>query len=235
MMGRARLAVVIAPGGMSGLLLSVLLFAWPGPVAGADRPADAKHGAVIAAQGVAGAPACAQCHAFSGASDSSGAFPRIAGQSAYYLAKQMADFTTSDRANAIMSPIAKALSADDIADVAEYYASSSGEFHPLAPADPATIDKGRELARVGDAARNIQACNNCHGPDGAGIPPAIPYLAGQYAQYIVSEIQIWKRDLRKSSADSMGLIAKQLGDQEIAAVATYYQQVRGSVGGAASK
>ena len=72
------------------------------------RPADAKHGAVIVAQGTAtGAPACAQCHAFSGASDGSGAFPRVAGQPASYLSRQLQDFSSGARANAVMSPIAK--------------------------------------------------------------------------------------------------------------------------------
>jgi cytochrome c553 len=197
--------------------------------------ADASRGAVIAAQGTAGVPACAQCHAFSGASDSSGAFPRIAGQSAYYLEKQMRDFAGSERANAIMSPIAKALSPNDIADVAEFYARNSGQFLPLAAADPAVVENGRQLARVGDAAKGIQACNNCHGPDGAGIPPAIPYLAGQYAQYIVFELKMWKRGFRKNSPDAMAVIARQLDDQQIAAVAAYYQQVRGSAATAAAK
>jgi cytochrome c553 len=195
---------------------------------GGPRPADAKRGAAIAAQGTASVPACAQCHASAGASDSSGAFPSIAGQSAFYLEKQMRDFASSERANDIMSPIAKALSADDIADVAEYYASNGAQFMPLAAANAATIEKGRQLARVGDAAKDIQACNNCHGPDGAGIPPAIPYLAGQYAQYIELELQMWKQGLRMSSPDSMAIIAKQLDDQQIAAVAAYYQQVRSS-------
>jgi len=78
---------------------------------------------VIAAQGTLnGAPACAQCHAFNGVSDGSGAFPRIAGQSAYYLAKQLRDFTSGIRVNAIMTPVAGALTADDIADVAAYFA-----------------------------------------------------------------------------------------------------------------
>jgi cytochrome c553 len=81
------------------------------------REPDASHGAVIAAQGTPNAaPACAQCHAFNGVSDGSGAFPRIAGQSAYYLAKQLRDFTSGVRV--IMTPIAQALTADDIADVA---------------------------------------------------------------------------------------------------------------------
>jgi len=192
---------------------------------GSPQP-DVKRGAVIAAQGTAKVPACAQCHAFSGASDSSGAFPRIAGQSAYYLARQMHDYTSSARANAIMSPISKALSADEIADVAAYYASVDSQFPPLASADAAIIEKGKQLARVGDAAKAVQGCNNCHGPDGAGATPAIPYLAGQYAQYISSQLQMWKRGFRNNSPESMAPIAKQLDDQQIAAIAAYYQQVR---------
>jgi cytochrome c553 len=68
---------------------------------------DPNRGAVIAAQGTAtGAPGCALCHAFNGVSDGSGAFPRIAGQSAYYLAEQLRAFRSGVRLNAIMSPIA---------------------------------------------------------------------------------------------------------------------------------
>jgi len=196
---------------------------------------DAKRGAEIAARGTSHVPACAQCHAFSGASDSSGAFPMIAGQSAYYLAKQMRDFASSERTNAIMSPIAKALSSEDSANVAAYYASNSVQFLPLATADAAVVEKGKQLARVGDATKGIQACNNCHGPDGAGIPPAIPYLAGQYAQYIELELHMWKRGFRKSSPESMALVAKQLDDREIAAIAAYYQQVPGSATATASE
>ena len=94
----------------------------------AQTPANARiaRGAVIAAQGtVAGAPPCAQCHAFNGVSDASGAFPRLAGQSAYYLAEQLRDFASGMRSNAFMTPIAKALTADDIADVAAYYSPST--------------------------------------------------------------------------------------------------------------
>lgn len=192
-----------------------------------SRQPDTNRGAVIAAQGTARVPACAQCHAFRGASDSSGAFPRIAGQSAYYLAKQMHDYTSSVRANPIMSPISKALSADEIVDVAAYYASVDSQFPPLATADATTVEKGKQLARVGNAAKAVQACNNCHGPDGAGATPAIPYLAGQYAQYISSQLQMWRRGFRNNSSESMSPIANQLDDQQIGAVAAYYQQVRG--------
>jgi cytochrome c553 len=200
-----------------------------------SRQPDLKHGAVIAAQGAAGAPACAQCHAFNGSSDGSGAFPRIAGQSAYYLGAQLRDFSSGVTANAIMSPIAKALSADDIADVAAFYAASEAPFLPLASAAPALIQHGEQLAKVGSAAKNLQACDNCHGPEGVGIPPAIPYIAGQYAQYIAFELTMWQRGYRKNNPETMFLIATKLDAQDIAALAAYYQQVRASSDSAASK
>jgi cytochrome c553 len=191
---------------------------------------DAKRGAVIAAQGTAaGAPPCAQCHAFNGVSDGSGAFPRLAGQSTYYLAGQLRDFASGVRASALMSPIAKALSPDDVADVSAYFAGINAPFLPLKAADPALVKRGEELAKVGSAERRIQNCDNCHGPEGAGEPPAIPYLAGQYAHYIAFTLQMWQQGYRKNSLDQMGVVAKKLTDQEIAAVGAYYQQVKSTL------
>ena len=196
----------------------------------AGRQPDAKHGAVIVAQGTAaGAPPCAQCHAFNGVSDASGAFPRLAGQSAHYLTKQLRDFASGERASAIMSPIAKALSADDIADVSAYFVGVNSPFLPLRAPDAALVKHGEELAKVGNAERRIQNCDNCHGPGGAGEPPAIPYLAGQYAHYIDFTLQMWRQGFRKNSLNTMGVIANKLDDEEIAAVAAYYQQVQSTL------
>jgi cytochrome c553 len=194
------------------------------------RQPDAKHGAVIVAQGTpAGAPPCAQCHAFNGVSDASGAFPRLAGQSDYYLSKQLRDFASGERMSALMTPIAKALSPEDIADVAAYFAGINAPFLPLKAADPALVKRGEELAKVGSAERRIQNCDNCHGPEGAGEPPAIPYLAGQYAHYIAFTLQMWQQGYRKNSPNQMGVMAKKLTDQEIAAVGAYYQQVKATL------
>jgi cytochrome c553 len=194
------------------------------------RQPDAKHGAIIVAQGTAaGAPPCAQCHAFNGVSDASGAFPRLAGQSAYYLTEQLRDFASGVRTSALMTPIAKELSSEDIADVAAYYAGIIAPFLPLKAADAALVKRGEELAKVGSAERQIQNCDNCHGPGGAGEPPAIPYLAGQYGHYIAFTLQMWGQGFRKNSPDAMAVIAKNLDEQEIAAVAAYYQQVQSSL------
>jgi cytochrome c553 len=191
--------------------------------------AQIARGAVIAAQGtMAGAPPCAQCHAFNGVSDASGAFPRVAGQSAYYLAEQLCDFASGMRSNALMTPIAKALTADDIADVAAYFAGLDAPFLPLRKPDEALVKAGEQLAKVGSESRRIQACDNCHGPGGAGEPPALPYLAGQYSHYIAFELRMWQRGYRVNSPDGMAVVARALNDREIEAVAAYYQQVRGT-------
>jgi cytochrome c553 len=204
---------------------------------GHAREPDVSHGAVIAAQGTAaGVPGCARCHAFNGVSDGSGAFPRIAGQSAYYLAEQLRAFRAGVRLNAIMSPIAKALSENDISDVAAYYAGVNAPFLPLpAVANRGLLDQGKRLATIGSEEKGISGCENCHGADGAGEAPTIPYLGGQYEHYIAFELQMWQRGFRKTSPDAMALFAKKLDDRDIAAVAAFYQQLRGPTDQAAQQ
>jgi cytochrome c553 len=99
-------------------------------------------------------------------------------------------------------------------------------FLPLKAPDAALVKRGEVLAKVGSDERRIQRCDNCHGPGGAGEPPAIPYLAGPYATNIAFTLREWKRGFRTNSPDAMGVMAKKLDEQEIAAVAAYYQQVR---------
>lgn len=202
---------------------------WAAQAAADSAIPDLARGSVIAAQGVPpSVPACAQCHAYSGASDGSGAFPRIAGQSAFYLAKELRDYASRVRTNAVMTPIAQALSSGDIADVTAYYASVKAPYLPLASPDALLIERGGQLAKIGDARKDLQACDSCHGPGGAGEPPAIPYLAGQYEHYIALQLTMWKRGFRNNSPDAMADVAKRLDAQDIAAVAAYFQHVDAS-------
>jgi cytochrome c553 len=128
-----------------------------------------------------------------------------------------------------MTPIAKALSEDDVADVTAYYANVNAPFLPLPATTNAELrDRGERLATIGSETKEIPACNNCHGADGSGESPTIPYLAGQYGRYIALELQMWRRGFRKTSPDAMALFAKRLDDQDTAAVAAYYEQLRGS-------
>ena len=193
------------------------------------RQPDPQHGAVIAAKGTtAGVVACATCHGSNGDSNGNSAFPRVAGQPASYLAEQLRDFKSKARDGTVMSTIAAALTADDINDVAAYYANMPSRFQPPPRGDAALIEKGKVLAEAGDGAKGVPGCNSCHGPGGTGEAPTIPYLAGQYAAYTTLELQNWRRGTRRNSPEAMRLFARKLDDSEVAALAAYYEQVKGA-------
>jgi cytochrome c553 len=170
-----------------------------------------------------GAVACARCHGFDGASDGSGAFPRLDGQSAQYLAEQLRHFASGHRQNALMQPIAKALNDDEIDAVAQYYASLHAVPFPSRPVPAQLRDRGKQVAEVGDLSVRVQACESCHGPNGEGEPiSGVPYLGGQYSHYISVQIQMFRQGYRKSQ--QMFVPAHNLNEQDIIAVADYFEQ-----------
>ena len=178
----------------------------------------------IVAEGTTrGAVACARCHGFDGASDGSGAFPRLDGQSAQYLADQLRRFASGDRQNALMQPIAKALKDDEIGAVAQYYANVHTVPLPSRPVPAQLRDRGKQVAEVGDLSVRVQACESCHGPNGEGEPVSgVPYLGGQYSHYISLQIQMFRQGYRKSQ--QMIVPAHNLSEQDITAVAAYFEQ-----------
>src|SRR5271156_3047044 len=181
-------------------------------------------GAQIVAQGTRrGAVACARCRGFDGASDGSGAFPRLDGQSAQYLAEQLRRFASGDRQNALMQPIAKALKDDEIGAVAQYYAHVHTVPLPSRPVPAQLRDRGKQVAEVGDLSVRVQACESCHGPNGEGEPVSgVPCLGGQYSHYIGVQIQMFRQGYRKSQ--QMIVPAHNLSEQDITAVAAYFEQ-----------
>ena len=112
----------------------------------------------------------------------------------------------------------------DISDVSAYYAGATAPFLPLADtANAALVAQGERLAKIGNEAKGVPGCVKCHGADGAGQSPTIPYLAGQYGHYISFELKMWQRGFRNTSPKAMAVFAKQLDDQDVAALAAYYQ------------
>jgi cytochrome c553 len=178
----------------------------------------------IVAEGTTrGAVACARCHGFDGASDGSGAFPRLDGQSAQYLAEQLRHFASGARQNALMQPIAKGLKDDEIEAVSQYYASLHAVSLPPRPVSEKVRDLGKQVAEVGDLNVRVQACESCHGPNGEGEPiSGVPYLGGQYSHYISGQIQMFRQGYRKSQ--QMFVPAHNLSEQDIVAVAAYFEQ-----------
>jgi cytochrome c553 len=201
------------------------------PAQPAATAADAALGGRIAAQGVPdkGVAACASCHGQRGEGMAASAFPRLAGQSAAYLAHQIESFANDTRANPIMSPIAKAMTREQNLATAAYYASlnagtsASAQNQAPSAAGKADTGRGQRLASAGDDAAQVQACANCHGPGGTGEAPAYPYLAGQHASYLANALNEWKTGSRKNDVSGqMQGIASRLADADIAALAAYY-------------
>ena len=188
---------------------------------------DQRRGAEIVASGTDyGVVACARCHGFDGTADGSGAFPKLSGISSYYLAKQLRDFATGLRTDAIMSAIARKMKVEDIADVSEYYSGVRGTPTPAPPASPDLLAVGTRLATIGDEEKEIQACEACHGAGGRGESPAIPPLAGQYAPYIAFQMRMWRMGYRKNDANQqMANIAKRLSPQDIEAIGLYFERL----------
>jgi cytochrome c553 len=169
---------------------------------------------------------CAACHGAQGEGMSAAQVPRIAGQSAEYLKKQLDDYANGTRDNAIMANFAKALSDTQRQELSDHFASLSGPYLPEAAAPSAKqLSRGHQLAYQGDEQRQVQACNSCHGPDGSGVLHSAPYVAGQSASYISSVLKSFQSGSRKNDAgELMRSVARRLNDDDIAAVSAYFAQ-----------
>ncbi|WP_302172651.1 cytochrome c [uncultured Hydrogenophaga sp.] len=165
---------------------------------------------------------CVACHAADGNS-STPANPKLAGQHPEYLIKQLQEYKSGKRANAIMQGFASTLSDDDMRNIAYWLASQT-------PKDGASTDKelvklGERIYRGGIADRQISACAGCHSPNGAGIPSQYPRLSGQHAEYTETQLRHFRDGTRGNNAQMKGVAAK-MNDREIKAVADYIAGLR---------
>lgn len=194
------------------------------------KAADLKAGAQLSQKGNAsGAAACIACHGAAGEGQAGSGFPRLANQSRMYLANQLHNFKDGSRNNAVMMPIAKGMTDQEIEDVSAYLESLPIPSYATSKKMTANeLSRGRQLAEVGDAKIAVQSCANCHGPGGIGQPPAIPYLKGQFAPYIEAQLMAWKNGTRQANADHMGLIAKMLSEQDVKTMAAYFEKLPSS-------
>ncbi len=171
--------------------------------------------------GKAKAVACAACHGEDGNSFVPN-FPKLAGQGARYLEKQLADFQSGARQDATMAGMVAALSEQDRWDLAAYFAAQ-----PLQPgsssADPDVLARGKKIYLGGDAHKGYPACAGCHAPDGAGNAPAgWPSLRAQHPTYIVKQLNDFRSGARANDPNKMmRQIAVQMSDADIEAVAEY--------------
>ncbi|GGB43572.1 cytochrome c [Oceanisphaera marina] len=179
--------------------------------------------------GKAKSATCVACHGPDGNSPTD-MYPKLAGQHASYLAKQLAEFKAAatggeGRANAIMGGMAMPLSEQDMADLSAYFASQA--IVPVATPED-VVEQGAALYQGGDIERGITACIACHGPRGEGLESAkFPSLAGQYPSYIATQLNMFRSGERNNDPNGMmRSIAAKLTDQDIEVLSQYVAGLR---------
>jgi len=185
--------------------------------------ADPAKGQGIASQ------VCAACHGADGNSPVPNN-PKLAGQVPEYLQKQLANFKSAaggraERENPVMAGMVVNLSAEDMRNVAAYYAAQPTK--PGVAKSKDTLTLGRKIWRGGDAAKGLPACAACHGAAGAGLPSSYPRLGGQHPEYTEAQLRAFRAGERRNDANRMmQTIAARMSDPEIRAVADFIAGLR---------
>jgi cytochrome c553 len=194
--------------------------AWSTATLDQIRSGNVQHGGFIAMN-------CVACHDGTAANPSH-LIPTLDGMEAEVVFKQLADYRSGKRSWGVMNAIAKALSAQDSADVGAYFASrtgrlqaNTGERFPGSGRGFRQSDAGTRLVFAGDPQRGIAPCSSCHGPGGYRV--GAPTLAGQYAAYIERQVAAFAQGIRHNDIyEQMRAIARVLTPEEMRAVATFY-------------
>ena len=209
---------------MKSLATSALLAATLALMNGAAFSAAAAAPAfkADAAKGQQLAASCGACHTQDG-SRGIPANPILAAQHPEYITKQLIEFKSGKRKNAIMMGMAAGLSEEDMKHIAAFYASKTAK--PGFARDVKTVALGEQIYRGGIVAKAVPACSGCHSPNGAGIPSQYPRLNGQHAEYTEAQLQAFRSGLRGNNAQMMAISAK-LNDAEVKAVADYVAGLR---------
>jgi cytochrome c553 len=186
-----------------------------------STPAAAIYKGNVAA-GKAKSMTCAACHGSDGNS-AIAMYPNLAGQSANYLAKQLANFKSGERENAMMAGMAAALSDEDMHDLAAYFAVQDAK-----EGTGETNEVGHKLYLGGDAKNGITACVACHGIAGKGMKQAgFPSLSGQSQEYLKSQLNSFRSGARANDYNGMMRnIAIKLSDADIEAVSQYITSLK---------
>jgi cytochrome c553 len=172
-----------------------------------------------AAAGQAKSALCGSCHGVDGNSLMA-MNPKLAGQSARYMVKQLQEFKSGARESAIMSSMVLSLSDQDMEDIAAWYSSQQPTIQG---ANPESIELAERLYRAGNSEIAVAACSACHSPTGKGNAPAgFPLLSGQHAEYTLQQLKNFRSGARQNDGSAMmRTVVERLTDKELEALASY--------------
>jgi cytochrome c553 len=145
--------------------------------------------------------------------------PKLSGMHVKYLARQLEDFKSGDRASPIMSTIIPMVDESEFKALAAYF--SEQKRAPGATDKPELAAQGKQIYDEGIIGSAVPACSGCHNEDGSGTNK-YPKITGQHPAYVVSQLMNFKSGERKNDPKAvMQTVAKRMSEQEIQAVAEY--------------
>lgn len=160
---------------------------------------------------------CFICHGMEGES-SSPVFPRLAGQHAAYVERQLRDYKSGRRVSSAMQPMVAELNNSDFKALGAWFASRQPQPHDVSDKDLAQV--GQFIYTRGNPYSGVAACAACHGPQAHGTEQ-LPRLAGQHAQYTENQLKAFNKRQRTNDNAVMHTVASKLTELEMKAVAAY--------------
>lgn len=160
---------------------------------------------------------CFLCHGAQGESTSE-AFPRLAGQHAEYVAKQLAAFQSGQRKSSAMNEMVAKLTPDEMLALGKYYEKMSLPREEAK--DPQLAAMGRYVYHNGNKFSGVPACVSCHGTNAEGAAN-LPRLATQFSGYIHNQLKSFNKRDRTNDNVVMHVVAEKMTELEMAAVAEY--------------
>lgn len=164
---------------------------------------------------------CQGCHGEYGNSTEP-LIPKLAGQYANYIEKEIRNYQAGIRSHQIMNAMAGTIDNNqDLADIAAYFSSQKKMEGDGSEGDPA----GKEIFLHGDTSKMRLGCVNCHGVRGKGLESKIsmfPVIGGQQKGYIRRQLINFRDGYRTNSPNGiMNRITSSLTDAEIDSLAEY--------------
>jgi cytochrome c553 len=167
---------------------------------------DPQHGKAISYT-------CLGCHGIEGYRNAYPNYevPRLRGQYPEYLVAALEEYRSGQRTHTTMHAQASDLSAQDMADIAAYFAGKP-------------LERGATAASAHAPPPAAAVCVACHGTDGVGVVSQYPTLAGQHEGYLEEVLREYQNGERKNPV--MVGMAAQLKPRDIKGVAEYYASLK---------
>jgi cytochrome c553 len=163
---------------------------------------------------------CQGCHKADAAGVREGVYPRLTGQHASVLIKQITEIRAGIRLNPKMLPFVEdpAISMEEIGDIAAYLNTLTSARENGKGAEDMSV-KGKKIY-------TDNKCSRCHGVNGEGdAAKSFPAVAAQHYDYLIREMKWIRQGVRGNSHPEMVKAIAKFSQNDLEAVASYLSRL----------